>query len=139
MIFNLHPNLEKKIVVTDLSLCTVLMENEKQCPWFLLVPRRPNLLRLIDLNYEDQLKLYKELDCVQKVIWEEFKPNQLNVAAIGNKTPQLHIHVIARYENDPAWPHTVWDHPVRTPYENGLELEVAKKIGECLTRKCALV
>jgi diadenosine tetraphosphate (Ap4A) HIT family hydrolase len=50
-------------------------------------------------------------------MWNEFKPTQLNVAAIGNKTPQLHIHLIARFDNDPAWPNTVWDHPARTRYD----------------------
>jgi diadenosine tetraphosphate (Ap4A) HIT family hydrolase len=51
-------------------------------------------------------------------MWNEFNPTQLNVAAIGNKTPQLHVHVIARYTHDPAWPGTVWDHPVRSPYSD---------------------
>jgi len=72
--------------------------------------------RIMDLSFSDQLQFIKELDVVQKMMWEEFQPTQLNVAAIGNKTPQLHIHVIARYANDPAWPNTVWDHPVRAPY-----------------------
>lgn len=75
----------------------------------------------MDLSASDQLQLIQELDLMQKILWEEFQPSQLNVAAIGNKTPQLHIHVIARYTTDPAWPHTVWDHPVRSPYEEQLK------------------
>lgn len=115
--FELHPNLLNKIFIKDFPLCRILMENEKHYPWLFLVPRRPNILRMTDLSWEDQLQLIKELDIVQKVIWEEFQPIQLNVAAIGNKTPQLHIHVIARYTDDPAWPNTVWDHPIRAKYE----------------------
>lgn len=117
MTFEVHPNLARKIFITDLPLCRVLLEDDMHYPWLLLVPRRPNVSRIMDLSEQDQLQLIRELDFVQKILWEEFKPTQLNVAAIGNKTPQLHVHVIARYANDPAWPGTIWDHPVRSPYE----------------------
>jgi len=115
----LHPNLASKIRIADLPLCTVLLEDNKHYPWVLLVPRKPDLARLIDLSKEDQLQWLQELDLVQRILWEEFRPTQLNVAAIGNKTPQLHIHVIARYATDPAWPGTVWDHPVCCKYDEG--------------------
>lgn len=114
MTFELHPNLVKKIFIADLPLCRILLEDEKHYPWIFLVPRRPNISRIMDLSPEDQLQLIQELDIVQKIMWDEFEPAQLNVAAIGNKTPQLHIHVIARYADDPAWPNTVWDHPIRS-------------------------
>ena len=116
MEFELHPNLAKKSFIADFPLCKVLFENEKNYLWLLLVPRKNGASRLIDLATEEQLQLMKELDFVQNLLWEEVKPAQLNVAAIGNKTPQLHIHVIARFADDPAWPGTVWDHPVRSPY-----------------------
>ena len=116
MDFELHPRLAEKTFVVDLPLCTVLMEDERHYPWFMLVPRRPALSRLFDLSAVDQLLLLKELDLVQKAVWDTFRPTQLNVAAIGNKTPQLHVHVIGRYATDPAWPRTVWDHPVRALY-----------------------
>lgn len=133
MKFELHPNLLSKIYVKDLALCRVLMENERHYPWFFLIPRKPEISRLIDLALPDQLQLMQELDLLQRVIWEEFKPTQLNVAAIGNKTPQLHVHVIARYTNDPAWPHTVWDHPLRAKYEEGEEKVISQKIANKLT------
>lgn len=116
MTFTLHPNLTKKIFITDLPLCRVLLEDEKHYPWLFLVPRQANISRIMDLSPSDQLQLMKELDVVQRVMWKEFQPTQLNVAAIGNKTPQLHIHVIARYATDPAWPNTVWDHSTRLRY-----------------------
>ena len=128
MTFVLHPNLSKKIFISDLTLCRVLLEDEKNYPWLLLVPRQPNISRIMDLSALDQLQLIKELDFVQKIMWEEFKPSQLNVAAIGNKTPQLHVHVIARYEGDPAWPNTVWDHPVRDKYEDDLKILRIEKL-----------
>lgn len=113
MPFVLHSNLAKKVFIADLPLCRVLLEDDKYYPWLFLVPRQPAISRMMDLSAPHQLLLHHELDFVQRVMWEEFQPTQLNVAAIGNKTPQLHIHVIARYESDPAWPNTVWDHPVR--------------------------
>jgi diadenosine tetraphosphate (Ap4A) HIT family hydrolase len=114
--FELHPNLAQKIFIFDLPLCRVLLEDERHYPWLFLVPRQPNLSRLIDLSPSDQLQLMQELHMAQEILWQQFQPTQLNVAAIGNKTPQLHIHVIARTRNDPAWPGTVWDHPVRASY-----------------------
>ena len=114
--FELHPNLAKKIFIADLPLCRVLLQDESQFPWIFLVPRLPNINRIMDLSEYDQLDLMRELDGAQKIMMKQFKPTQLNVAAIGNKIPQLHIHVIARYENDPAWPQTVWDHPTRSSY-----------------------
>lgn len=128
MNFLLHQNLQNKIFVTDLPLCHVLLEDNQHYPWLFLVPRRANVLRIMDLSSDDQLLLLQELDFVQKIMWNEFKPTQLNVAAIGNKTPQLHVHVIARFEDDPAWPHTVWDHSVKTPYDEELKASMLTRL-----------
>jgi diadenosine tetraphosphate (Ap4A) HIT family hydrolase len=117
MQFALHPNLSSKIFISDLPLCRVLLEDEQHYPWLFLVPRKASISKIMDLGTEDQLQLLKELDLAQNVLWKEFKPFQLNVAAIGNKTPQLHVHVIGRQMDDPAWPGTVWDHKVRKPYD----------------------
>lgn len=116
MSFGLHPNLLKKDFIADLPLCRVLLEDESHYPWIFLIPRRPNISRIMDLEEKDQLQLTKELEIAQNVLWKSFDLTQLNVAAIGNKTPQLHIHVIGRKSSDPAWPNTVWDHPVRLLY-----------------------
>lgn len=115
--FDLHPNLSKKPKIIDLNLCTVLLQDESNYLWIFLVPRRAKVSKIMDLERMDQIQLYHELDLAQKVVWEMAKPTQLNVAAIGNKIPQLHLHIIARNEDDPAWPNTVWDHPMRAPYE----------------------
>lgn len=128
MTFELHPNFSEKIFIRDFPLCRVLMEDDQHYPWFFLVPRIPGASRIMDLKAEDQLQLLKELDFLQKIVWSEFHPHQLNVAAIGNKTPQLHVHVIGRYEDDPAWPGTVWDHPVRSKCSSSLLNERRDKI-----------
>lgn len=116
--FEIHPKLASKSFITDLPLCRVFMEDEKNYPWVFLVPRRHEVSRIIDLTKADQLQLLEELELVQTVLWEEFELTQLNVAALGNRVPQLHVHVIGRKTTDPAWPGTVWDHPVRTPYSS---------------------
>ncbi len=116
MTFELHPNLQNKSFIQDLPLCRVLLEDNQDYPWVFLVPRRNNVSRLMDLEMADQLQLLRELDFAQKTIWSAFELTQLNVAAIGNKTPQLHIHVIGRQKNDPAWPNTVWDYQGHKQY-----------------------
>lgn len=128
MNFLLHQNLQQKIFITDLPLCHVLLEDNQHYPWIFLVPRRAEIAKIMDLASDDQLQLLKELDFVQNMMWNEFNPTQLNVAAIGNKTPQLHVHVIARFEHDPAWPQTVWDHPVKTPYDEDLKSSMITRL-----------
>lgn len=134
MTFDLHANLAKKDLVVDLPLCRVLLENEVHYPWLLLVPRRNGMSKIMDLNIEDQGQLLGEMDLAQRVLWELFAPTQVNVAAIGNKTPQLHVHVIARRSDDPAWPHTVWDHPTRLPYALNAKHEMISRLQSSFTR-----
>ncbi len=126
MNFELHKNLKEKIFLIDLPLCRVLLEDEQHYPWIMLIPRRENISRMMDLIRQDQLQLLEELDCAQKILWNTFNPIQINVAALGNKTPQLHIHVIARQSSDPAWPKTVWDHPVRNAYSAEEKMHIVK-------------
>lgn len=128
MTFQLHSNLITKTFLIDLPLCQVLLEDNRYYPWLFLVPRRQNIERIMDLEPSDQLQLIKEIDTAQNILWNTFSPTQINVAAIGNKTPQLHIHVIARYSNDPAWPGTVWDHPAVAPYTPEQKEQIVQKL-----------
>lgn len=128
--FELHPNLAKKILICDLPLSRVLLEDNQHYPWVFLVPRRSNMSRIMDLSKEDQLQLVHEIDLAQNILWKHFKPTQLNVAAIGNKTPQLHVHVIARRTDDPAWPGTVWDHPAKENYPPQRKSDLIKLLAD---------
>lgn len=128
MSFQLHPNLAKKTFVHDLPLCRILLEDNSHYPWLFLVPRRADISKIMDLSQDDQRLLIEETDQTQKILWDLFKPEQLNVAAIGNKTPQLHVHVIARYSDDPAWPGTVWDHPASSPYTAEAKTNLVQKL-----------
>lgn len=94
--------------VTDLPLCEVRIQNEARFPWILLVPKRDNVEEIIDLSVEDQEQLLKELRMASKVMQEAFDADKLNVGALGNIVRQLHVHVIARYKTDLAWPNPVW-------------------------------
>lgn len=126
--FELHPKLKSKAHIAELPLCLVLLQDEAHYPWLLLVPKRNNISKIMDLTLEDQLQLTVEMDLVQKVLWKLFTLKQLNVAAIGNKVPQLHVHIIGRKEEDPAWPGTVWDHPAKKAYEPEEKENLIKKL-----------
>lgn len=107
--FELVSGLAEKDFIINLRLCSVLFEDNKLYPWIFLVPRKENTKNMTFLTMEERMQLMKEIALCEEVMVEQFKPAQTNVAMIGNKTPQLHVHVIARFEGDPDWPGTVWD------------------------------
>ncbi|WP_269520410.1 HIT domain-containing protein [Alteromonas sp. BMJM2] len=94
--------------VCDLTLCRVLLMNDKQFPWLILVPMRDNIAEIIDLSEHEQQTLLKESATVSKVMLQLFSPYKLNVGALGNVVRQLHVHHVARFETDVAWPKPVW-------------------------------
>lgn len=106
------------IEVADWPLCKVLLMNDSQYPWFILVPRKAGLKESIDLDDAEQLLLMKESAKLSQLLKEVFNPDKLNVAALGNMVPQLHIHHIARFKSDAAWPAPVWGKFPSIPYTN---------------------
>jgi diadenosine tetraphosphate (Ap4A) HIT family hydrolase len=94
--------------IGDLLLSQVLILNEARFPWVLLVPRRANVVELIDLEPADQVQLTTEIACVGGALRAITTCDKLNVAAIGNIVSQLHVHIVARWRNDVAWPKPVW-------------------------------
>ena len=106
--FTLHPNLQKKDFICDLPFCRVLLEDNKDYPWIFLVPRKENVRNMLDLTTEERLTLMREIEQAERAIATLCTPDQTNVAMIGNLTPQLHVHIIARFQGDPAWPGGVW-------------------------------
>ncbi|GHT89312.1 hypothetical protein FACS1894113_4100 [Alphaproteobacteria bacterium] len=109
--FKLRDEFYEKEFIIDLKLCRILME-DKEFSWLLLIPRRANIIQIDQLSDDDCLQLMKEIKLASNVMNKLFSPDRLNVAAIGNKTPQLHVHVIARKTNDSLWPETVWGKPM---------------------------
>nr|CRH05894.1 conserved protein of unknown function [include histidine triad (HIT) domain] [Candidatus Magnetococcus massalia] len=105
----LHPILAKDChTVGMLSTCQLLLMDDSQYPWLILVPDRPELRDMDELSAADTPRVYGDINQASKMLRRLFQPTKLNVAALGNMVPQLHIHVIARFDNDPAWPKPVW-------------------------------
>lgn len=117
--FKLAPELKRDCIeLADWPLCKVLLLNDSQYPWFVLVPRQPDLKEIIDLSDDDQIVYLKESAKLSKLIMQVFNPDKLNVAALGNMVPQLHIHHIARFTSDAAWPAPVWGKFPAKPYSD---------------------
>ena len=107
--WSLNRQLEQDTLnIGDLPLSRVLVVNDANYPWLMLVPRRKDAKDLIDLNEIEQSQLMTEINRVARALQDITKPDKLNIAALGNVVPQLHVHVIARRTSDPAWPRPVW-------------------------------
>ena len=106
--WSLHPQLAADTLqVCDLALSRLLAMNDADFPWLILVPRRTGAADMIDLGAEQSV-LMDEISLVSRALKDETNCDKLNVAAIGNVVPQLHIHIVARRANDPLWPKPVW-------------------------------
>ena len=94
--------------IAELKLCSVRLIDNCKFPWIILIPNRKNKTDITDLNIKDQILLMKEIVHCSKLMKKIFKTPKLNVEKIGNKVPQLHIHIIARFKKDSSWPLSVW-------------------------------
>ena len=103
--------------LVDLELCSVRLMEDARYPWLVLVPRRPDAVEILDLAESEQLLLWDEIRLCAAALDRTVRPHKLNIAALGNVVAQLHVHVIARFRTDDAWPRPVWGvHPAR-PYD----------------------
>ena len=106
-------------------LCEILLMNDHSWPWIILVPAVPDIREIYQLGKEQQQRLLEESSTLSQGMMEIFGGDKMNVAALGNMVPQLHLHLIVRFEGDPAWPGPVWGKQPPVPYEDG-ELEQIK-------------
>jgi len=107
--FKLAPQLKNDTIeLTTLALCKVLLMNDSQFPWIILVPQRANITELYQLNDNDLKQVHQESLMISKLMMEHFKGDKLNTGALGNIVSQLHLHHIVRYKNDALWPKPVW-------------------------------
>ncbi|MCF7970458.1 MAG: HIT domain-containing protein [Methylococcaceae bacterium] len=127
MSFSLHPTLEKDCIeLGRLALCRVLLMNDSQFPWLILVPERENIKEIHQLSSDDQQLLMHESCYVAENLAEYYQADKMNVAALGNMVPQLHIHHVVRYQKDKAWPTPIWGKFDALPYsEQDLEMTVS--------------
>jgi diadenosine tetraphosphate (Ap4A) HIT family hydrolase len=107
--FKLHERLDEDcLLVGQFELCLLLISRDANYPWLILVPKREDITEVYQLNDADRQQLLHESCVLSEAMNELFAPDKLNIAALGNVVHQLHIHHIARYESDPAWPKTIW-------------------------------
>lgn len=116
--FRLHPRLEADTVeIAVWPLSRVLLMNDRTYPWLILVPQREDVRELHHLSPEDRTRLVHEMALAARLLEDATKADKINVAALGNQVPQLHVHVIARFHDDPAWPDPVWGVVRPEPYD----------------------
>ena len=120
---DIHPQLLNDCkILGRFTLCHLLLTLDANYPWFILVPDRDSINEIYQLNKDDQAQLLNESSLLSERIMRVFNGDKLNVAALGNQVPQLHVHHIVRYRNDPAWPAPIWGKIAPIPYsETGLD------------------
>lgn len=127
--FTLHPQLAADTVtVGDLPICRVLLNKQfSQFPWLILVPRRTGCRDLTDVGELDYAPMMEEVRQVHDALKDLTGAEKMNMGALGNMVPQLHIHLIARFKADEAWPKPVWGNAAPQPYADG-GAEMAEKV-----------
>ena len=127
--FVLHARLEAdSVFVRDLALSQLRLNNVKAAPWLVLVPRRADIRDIHELDAADRALLIEEIAQTSKALTGLYAPDKINVAALGNVVPQLHVHVIARFTKDAAWPDPVWGRIAMDPYEIGAARLIKAKL-----------
>lgn len=125
----LHPQLANDCHdLGRLDLCRLLLMNDANYPWFILVPDVPAVTEIYQLFQSDQEQLMRESSIVARMLVETFNADKVNIGALGNVVPQLHIHHIARYKTDLAWPAPVWGKSEAVPYDEQVLSGIIEKV-----------
>lgn len=129
--FELHPRLAQDCVpLGRFLLSRLLLMNERRYPWFILVPEVAGVSEIHELSGPDQAQLMAESSALSRVLAAAFRADKMNIAAIGNLVPQLHLHHVVRYRDDAAWPLPVWGRFQPSPYdESGLAVVRDRLLG----------
>jgi diadenosine tetraphosphate (Ap4A) HIT family hydrolase len=133
--WTLDPQLERDTVaVGDLPLSRVLLMNDANFPWLIGVPRRAGAVEIFDLDESERARLMSELALLASLLKDLTACHKINIAAIGNVVSQLHVHVIARRRDDPAWPRPVWGALPARPYRGAERDRLIKAIRQKIDR-----
>jgi diadenosine tetraphosphate (Ap4A) HIT family hydrolase len=131
--FQLHERLAADThKLGESRLCNVLLMNDNTWPWVILVPRVSGIREIYELPIEQQQRLLFESSALSEGMMELFSGDKMNVAALGNMVPQLHLHHIVRYQGDPAWPGPVWGKQPPVPYTDDQLVNVKAKLQSLL-------
>jgi diadenosine tetraphosphate (Ap4A) HIT family hydrolase len=135
MSFDVHPQLSRdSIHVIDLSLCQLRLINDARFRWLILVPKRAEIVEWFDLNEADQRLLHEETMRIASWLKADTGCSKINIGALGNMVRQLHVHIIARHENDACWPRPVWGSAMEPMPEQQLE-SICVQIRKSLARE----
>lgn len=127
--FILHPRLQANcLFLADWSLSRVLLMNDRRFPWLVLVPRRPATIELHDLESRDRCVLTEEMARAGRLLKTATGSEKINLGALGNIVPQLHVHVVGRRPDDAAWPGPVWGSGLSIPYPDSTSGELLAKL-----------
>lgn len=134
--FALDPKLAADTTeIGDLTLCTVRLLNDARFPWLVLVPQRAGVAELFELSASDRAALIEEVSQCAAALRAVTQCLKINVGALGNVVRQLHIHVVARFESDAAWPGPVWGAGTEIPYEKAAQDELIARIRSALAMR----
>lgn len=132
--FTLHPQLQADTIeVAQWPLCKVLLMNDRTYPWLILVPQRAHVQEFHQLQPDDRSRVMHEMALAGRLLEHATQCDKINTAALGNMVPQLHIHVIARFKNDPAWPKPVWGVQPAEPYDEATLSHTMRMLREAMT------
>jgi diadenosine tetraphosphate (Ap4A) HIT family hydrolase len=127
--FTLDSRLQKnKFFVADLKISRLLLNNDANYVWLILVPQKPDLIEFIDLSFDEQTEVLREINLLSEILLKHFGAEKLNIATLGNVVAQLHIHVIARKKNDITFPKPVWENAPAKPFAEGEAEKIIEKI-----------
>ena len=137
--FELDPRLATDTIpIGDLPLCRLLLMNDSQYPWFILVPRRAGVTEIYHLSADERQQLMQETSNLTETLADLFQARKMNVATLGNVVAQLHMHVVVRQEDDPAWPGPIWGRFPAVPYTPEQLAQVRGKLEPLLEGEVAL-
>lgn len=136
--WSLHPRLDQDTLpIIELPTSSVRLLNDRRFPWVVLVPRIPGASSWFDLEPAVQQDVMTEVNAVAEQLDRQFGPRRINLGMIGNMVEQLHVHCVARFENDDAWPGVVWGHGSAVPYPGAEGIERCRTIASGLSAPTA--
>ena len=134
--FKLDKRLEQDtIFIKNLNLSKLLLMNNSNFPWLILVPMRENLIELIDLSKTDQQHLLSEISSLSRFLKKTDPKGKINIGTLGNIVNQLHIHIVIRNKNDLAWPNSIWGFNNHSPYSKEQSLKLLEEISNFLNEE----
>jgi len=130
----IHPQLQQDcVVIGRFPLCHLLLMKDANYPWFILVPDRDGISEIFELSAQDQQQLMRESSQLAEILAAKFKADKINIAALGNVVPQLHVHHVVRYRNDIAWPAPIWG---AVPAKSYVASELSERVREAKNWFC---